>query len=93
MRRENAQRWDAWCDQHGYKKPVVIPESTPVFLRYPVLVDPRLKYDTRWFLKNLGVRQGLWFRSHLHPVDTPVEGCPNAARAVAGCVNLPTLML
>ncbi len=92
MRRENAARWDAWCDEHNYTKPTVIADSKPVFLRYPLLVDPSLKYDDRWFLRHLGVLQGVWFRSHLHPAIGTVDGCPNANAAVAQCVNLPTLM-
>jgi hypothetical protein len=33
----------------------------------------------------------VWFQSHLHPVDRPLDGLPNADEAVARCINLPTL--
>ncbi|MFW6027832.1 MAG: DegT/DnrJ/EryC1/StrS family aminotransferase [bacterium] len=91
-RRHTARRWDAWCDYRGYARPVVIPDSTPVFLRYPVLVEPERKANPGWLRKELGVEPGVWFRTHLHPAPGTVEGCPRADKAVAGCVNLPCLL-
>ena len=40
-RRANAVRWAAWCEANGFEPPLVAPGSTPIFLRYPVLVRPR----------------------------------------------------
>jgi len=54
-RRELAKMWDTWCDANGYRKPVVVPESTPVFLRYPVLVEPARKVNTEWARRELGI--------------------------------------
>lgn len=89
-RRRNARRWDDWCDAEGYKKPRVVDGSVPVFLRYPVLVDPAFKCDRSW-ARRLGVRLGDWFNGQLHPVKVALPGCPNAQVAVDRCVNLPTL--
>jgi len=91
-RRQTANRWDSWCDTHGYKKPVVAPNSTPVYLRYPVLVEPGKKKDTSWAYRELRTSLGVWFVSNIHPASWPVDGCPNADRAVKQCVNFPTLM-
>jgi perosamine synthetase len=91
-RRATATRWDEWCHRRGYRPPVVAPDSEPVFLRYPVLVEPAKKRDISWARAELGVGIGVWFVSHLHPAPGRLEHCPNADRAVAGCVNLPCLL-
>lgn len=92
MRRRTARRWDDWCDQNGYHKPYVVPGSTPVFLRYPIMVEPEKKRDTTWALEELGVSLGVWFISNIHPSKRVVLGCPNADAAVRQCVNLPTII-
>ncbi|MFH1538503.1 MAG: DegT/DnrJ/EryC1/StrS family aminotransferase [bacterium] len=91
-RRSTATGWDKWCDDNGRAKPLIVKDSSPVFLRYPVLVEPEKKKDTSWALRELGVRAGVWFKTHLHPADRAVEGCPNADRAVERCINLPGLL-
>lgn len=90
-RRQAAAKWDGWCDGQGLRKPLVLAESQPVFLRYPVLVDPKRKRDTNWAKRELKVNPGVWFKTHLHPSARPVTGCPNADRAVAECINFPCL--
>lgn len=91
-RRTGAAFWDRWCDQWGYQKPVVAESSLPVFLRYPVLVEPEKKKDTRWALKELGVELGVWFVSNTHPVNQIIDGCQNADTAVRQCINFPCLL-
>ena len=91
-RRETAKRWDAWCDRNGYKKAVVIPDSTPVFLRYPVMVEPEKKQNRAWVEQETGGQVGVWFSTQIHPTSRTVEGCPNAAVAVRQCINLPALL-
>jgi dTDP-4-amino-4,6-dideoxygalactose transaminase len=91
-RRSTAQRWDAWCEAHGYAKPVVIDNSVPVFLRYPVMVSAHMKADIKWGLDELGVGIGVWFSSNLHPIERSVPGCPNADDAVDRCINFPCLL-
>lgn len=88
-RRRTAKRWDCWCERNGYKKPLVVTGSTPIYLRYPVMVEPEKKQNRSWALKDLGVKLGVWFISNIHPVDWPVKGCPNADKAVKQCVNFP----
>lgn len=90
-RRRAAARWGAWCDEKGYRRPLVLEGSEPVFVRYPVLVEPERKRDVSWGPRELGAQVGVWFRTHLHPAPDAVAGCPNADEAVARCVNLPTL--
>lgn len=89
-RRKNAKRWDIWCEEHGYTKPVVIEDSNPVYLRYPVLVEPEKKQNGFWAYKDLGVSLGVWFVSNIHPSEN-VEGFLNADKAVSRCINFPTL--
>ena len=89
LRRQTAKKWDDWCDANGYRKPVVIPESLPVFLRYPVIVEPERKKNTSWGRKKLNLELGVWFETNIHPADWPVEGCPMADRAVKQCINFP----
>ncbi|MFK7847034.1 MAG: DegT/DnrJ/EryC1/StrS family aminotransferase [Rhodothermales bacterium] len=92
MRTQQAAKWTRWCEKSDYKPPVVISDSSPVWLRYPVLVAPEKKQNTTWALRELGVRPGVWFLSHLHPKPGALAGCPNADIAVAQCINLPTLI-
>jgi perosamine synthetase len=91
-RREAARRWDVACAERGFATPRVLPDSTPVYLRYPVLVEPARKHDRSWGERTFGVPVGRWFETHLHPAPGLVEGCPQADEAVARCINLPTLM-
>ncbi len=88
-RRETAKIWDQWCRNNGYNPPLVLTDSTPVYLRYPVLVEPEKKKNTRWSLKNPGEKVGVWFISHIHPAKQEIEGCPNADIAVRQCINFP----
>lgn len=92
MRREQARSWDLWCEGMGYRKPLVVSGSVPVFLRYPVMVAPEKKQDLRWAEGSLGVSPGVWFSSNIHPVAARLADCPNADAAVAGCINLPCLI-
>lgn len=91
-RRGHSARWDRWCDDNGFERARVVPGSTPVFLRYPVLATRELKGSREWARRRLGVELGVWFVSHLHPSGQPVDGCPDAAAAVERCINFPTLL-
>lgn len=91
-RRKNALRWDNWCDQNGYRKPSVIAGSTPVYLRYPVIVEPEKKRDISWARQELGVQIGIWFQTNIHPAQRIVNGCPNADKAVERCINFPGIL-
>lgn len=92
VRRMTARRWDSWSERRGYKKPVVISDSVPVYLRYPLMVEQRSKQDTSRLKKELGVSIGVWFISNVHPAPAIVQGCPNADEAVRRCINLPCLL-
>lgn len=88
-RRDSAKRWDRWCQEYGYQKAVVIPDSSPIYLRYPVMVEPEKKINKTWAIKDLGVEIGVWFVSQMHPTDRPVMGCPNGEKASHQCINFP----
>src|SRR5476649_1201720 len=90
-RRANASRWDAWCDANRFARPLVLSESTPMCLRYPVLVTREMKRDIRWAYRSLGVIPGTWFVTHRHPAPGSLPDVPNATRAVEQCINFPTL--
>lgn len=91
MRRENANYWEKVCKKKGFKTPLVIKGSVPVYLRFPVIVSANHKCDIRWGMQEFGVRQGVWFKGELHPTASLMENCPNARLAVEQCINLPTL--
>lgn len=91
-RRFASKRWENWCEENGYKKPLVIDGSLPVFLRYPVIVETEKKQDTSWAIQKLNVNLGVWFVSNIHPVRWQVKDCPNADKAVKQCINFPTLL-
>lgn len=90
LRLQTASHWDRWCEVNGYKKPLVIEGSVPVYLRYPVLVEPEKKQDTTWASIGMGIQLGVWYISNIHPTQRIVEGCTNANIAVQKCVNFPT---
>jgi dTDP-4-amino-4,6-dideoxygalactose transaminase len=90
-RRESAREWDNWCEKHGYARMLVLPDSVPVYLRYPLLVEPEKKANRTWAARELGVELGVWFVSHVHPAPERIGGCPNADAAVRQCINFPTL--
>jgi dTDP-4-amino-4,6-dideoxygalactose transaminase len=92
-RRLAALRWHRWCDEHGYRRPVIVAGSVPVFLRYPVLVEAARKRDLAWAARELGVSPGVWFRTPLHPGPERPPDCPNAELAAERCINLPCLGL
>jgi dTDP-4-amino-4,6-dideoxygalactose transaminase len=92
LRRHTAIKWDSWCTENDYKKPMVIEKSVPVYLRYPVMVEPEKKQDTSWAIKKLKVAPGIWFLNNLHPSSQGVDGCPDADNAVKRCVNFPTIL-
>jgi hypothetical protein len=88
-RRSNAIQWDDWCNQNNIKRPVIIPDSIPVYLRYPIIVDERKKKSVLWAMKKLNVKPGIWFCSNIHPSNIKVPKCPAADIAVKGCINFP----
>ena len=90
-RRANAVRWTDWCRTNGFEPPLVLAGSTPIFLRYPVLVRPDMKQHLRWAYRSLGVVPGIWFTSHLHPAPVRLDHLPHATTAVERCINFPTL--
>jgi len=71
---------------------MIIQNSIPVYLRYPVMVEPEKKSDTSWAYEELDVSLGVWFESNIHPADWPVEECPNADKAVKQCINFPGVL-
>jgi perosamine synthetase len=93
LRRAHAANWTMVCEQKGYRTPLAIEESVPIYLRYPVMVPANRKQDIRWCVQEFGVRPGVWFTGELHPVAKPMADCPNARLAVERCINLPTLGL
>lgn len=91
-RRHTAKRWDQWCEENDYNKPLIMRESEPVYLRYPVLVEQEKKRDRSWARRELGVELGVWFVSNAHPASREVAGCPNSDTAVRRCINFPTII-
>lgn len=91
QRQKHADRWKSWATENEYDIPTVLKNSTPVFLRYPILVPPEQKSDLSWAKSEWGFKPGVWFTGKHHPIDISIPDCPNADRAVAQCVNFPCL--
>ena len=91
-RMKAAQHWDRWCDQNGYQKPLVIENSEPAFLRYPVCISEEKKRNLEWVEQELNVTPGVWFTSAAHPKPLELVHCPVGAKAARECINLPTLL-
>lgn len=92
LRRQTAKRWDDWCQLAGYNKPIIVPDSMPIYLRYPVMVEQIKKQNRTWANRDLGIELGNWFVGQLHPTNARVAGCPNADIAVNQCINFPGLL-
>jgi perosamine synthetase len=88
-RRKRSAVWREWCLRNGYSPPLVLEHSSPVLVRYPVLVEPDKKEDLLWMIK-MGVQPGVWFTTRTHPVEINLEGCPNGIKAARQMVNFPT---
>jgi dTDP-4-amino-4,6-dideoxygalactose transaminase len=91
IRINSAKHWGDWCDQNGYQRPFIHPQSKPIYLRYPVLVEPGKKKDKVWAPRSFGIQIGVWFKGKTHPTDEDIKGCPNANIAVRQCINFPTI--
>lgn len=87
-RREMAKHWEEWALMNSYKPLMVIPFSKPIYLRYPLLVEPEKKGNLNWARK-MGVKPGVWFVSMEHPRNIV---CPykNASLAIRQNINFPT---
>jgi hypothetical protein len=63
---------------------MIIAESEPVFLRYPVLVEPERKKNTQWAKRDLKLRSGSEVQDPSAPLVKTAEklserrpgGCP-----------------
>lgn len=92
-RRQQARVWMQWADAAGLPRAHASVDSSPAWLRYPVWVDPAVKACPGVLERELGVEVGLWFTTPEHPVPAQPEGCPQALRACASVINLPTFFL
>ncbi|RJQ32859.1 MAG: aminotransferase class I/II-fold pyridoxal phosphate-dependent enzyme [Actinobacteria bacterium] len=90
IRRKNANRWDLWAKNNGYKKPLIVKGSVPVFLMYPLLVEPKKKQIRSWGPKKLGVEIGIVFGENCY--TKKIKGCPNTDTVINQVINLPTLL-
>ena len=84
--------WNRWCDKNKLQKPLVIKDSVPTFLRYPVYVGPENKQNLDQYLHELNILPGVWFTSAAHPTPTHLPNCPIGTQQAAGCINMPTIL-
>ncbi|NET07270.1 MAG: aminotransferase class I/II-fold pyridoxal phosphate-dependent enzyme [Symploca sp. SIO2B6] len=91
-RRQNSKIWELWCQENGYKKPVVVDNAVSAYLRYPVLVEPEIKQQVQWWgFKKFNVSVGDWFTNNIYLSPKQIKGFKNADIAVKQCINFPTL--
>lgn len=93
LRRKGAEHWKKLCAEKGFAAPLILKNSCPVFLRFPLRVPLGKKYDDRWIQREFGVRHGVWFTGEIHPRGNSMVECPNARIAVETCINLPTILM
>jgi dTDP-4-amino-4,6-dideoxygalactose transaminase len=91
LRNQKASSYNEWALNNGYRTPLVIDNSEPIFLRYPLLGNGNERHQKGFLSEELKASVGEWFLSYLHPVKYDVKGCPNASLAVINCFNLATL--
>ena len=91
--RDKATRfWNQWCDNNGYEKPLVVNNSRPTFLRYPIYAGKHVKDNLLELERKLNVNLGVWFTTPAHPMPIKVPDCPVGMRLTAGCINMPTIL-
>ena len=90
-RRKRAKELRRWAIGQGYMPPLIIDNSEPVFLRYPLLGDGNERNRKLELSEELKSSVGEWFVSYLHPVPYAITDCQNASTAVKGCFNIATL--
>lgn len=91
-RLKSAKYWFDWCIQKGITAPLVIADSEPSFLRFPICVSPERKNDLKWIEDELKVTVGVWFTSAAHPTPIELDDCPVGTKIAKACINLPTLL-
>lgn len=91
-RRQQASRWRAWAQRTAYATASVVPDSEPVWLRFPIWRDATLKAQPHALARELGVEIGVWFTTPAHPVASEQTHCPQGMAACARVLNLPTLL-
>ncbi len=91
-RMEAAEYWKQWCIKKGIQTPVVIENSVPTFLRYPICVTEEKKRYRAWIEEEFNITAGVWFTSAAHPTPLELAHCPVGAKVARVCINLPTLL-
>ncbi len=94
IRQKSASYWAKWAEKNRIDAPIIVDESTPVFLRYPLLLNKAEKEMLfREVIKESKV--GDWMDCYLTsaiPERQPVTSfLPNATKAINSIVNLPCL--
>lgn len=93
-RRESASQYDQWIRNCGGQPIPVLPDTKPVYLRYPVYVQDKGEFSHA--MREFGIQPGVWFTDAIHPKGSDwcklgyTGGqCPNAEFAVKHLANLP----
>ncbi|CAG0941704.1 partial GDP-perosamine synthase, partial [Candidatus Brocadiaceae bacterium] len=94
-RRHVVAEYQRLLGQRGWLIPCPLANTTPVYLRYPMLVDN--KQELLGQAKKEQIEIGSWFESVVHPRGSPLESanykvgqCPIAESVVERVINLPT---
>ena len=93
-RKNNSKLWSQWSAKFDLSIPLVIQNSKPIFLRYPIMINNGVKEK---IFQELGkdLQIGYWFSEYLDP--GPIERqpdpkiLPNATQAIKNIINLPCL--
>ena len=95
-RSESAAKWFKWARENEISTPLVLSESKPVYLRYPLLLDANQRTKLIQ-LKKCNHKVGNWMNNHLassepyYPNQPNNLLLPNAKFAINNIINLPCL--
>ncbi|QUJ67968.1 aminotransferase class I/II-fold pyridoxal phosphate-dependent enzyme [Photobacterium sp. GJ3] len=93
VRQQNAMKWQRVAQEKGWQTPVVIPQSEPAWLRYPVVADLKTKEKLKtdpYALAEMNAAIGVWFTSATHPAPIDLPNCPIGTYLAQRCINFPT---
>lgn len=90
----NSRIWTKWATENNLSKPLILKNTQPIFLRYPIMINTKSKKEIFQKLGN-NLNIGYWFNNYLDSgaIERQPDGkfLPNASTAIKNIINLPSL--